>query len=126
MSLNELEINQKKFYYIRREYGLFADVARFFNRPSSVRLFLIELLLLLPHPITSLEGTTIEIFQCYDEIYIKHQINDILGLLSLLRIYIPLRSLVNLTIYSTPRAARLCNHNGIGHNFLYSVKCLLK
>ena len=102
------------------------DVFRFLSNPSSLKLFLLEFLLLIPHPFSALEGEIVQIFQTFDDVYIKHEVNDILGLVSLIRIYILLRSLVNLTIYSTPRAARLCSHNGIGHNFLYSIKCLLK
>ena len=48
-----------------------------------------------------------------------------MSMLSLLRIYIILRSLVNITIYSSPRSSRLCQQNGVDHNLLYSIKCIL-
>lgn len=48
-----------------------------------------------------------------------------MSMLSLLRIYIILRSLVNVTIYSSPRSSRLCQQNGVDHNLLYSIKCIL-
>lgn len=46
-------------------------------------------------------------------------------IIALLRIYIVLRSLVNVTIYSSPRSSRLCQQNGVDHNLLYSIKCIL-
>jgi hypothetical protein len=65
------------------------------------------------------------LFQSYDEIFIRHEINDILGIFELFRIYIVLRSLVNTSIYSSPRSSRLCQQNGVDHNLLYSIKCIL-
>lgn len=57
---------------------------------------------------------------------VKHRVNDLLTLVSLSRIYIVMRSMINLTLYSTPRASRLCSHNRVEHSLLYTVKCLLK
>ncbi len=48
-----------------------------------------------------------------------------MAMLSLFRVYIVLRSLVNITIYSSPRSSRLCQQNGVDHNLLYSIKCIL-
>ena len=48
-----------------------------------------------------------------------------MGIFELLRIYIVLRSLVNASIYSSPRSSRLCQQNGVDHNLLYSIKCIL-
>lgn len=124
--LNELEIDQKKFYVVRKYRGIFADIGRFFRRWDSLKYYLLELLLILPHPISLISGYTVKIFQSLDEIYINHEVNNILSIISLVRVYIIFRSMVNLSIYSTPRSSRLCHHNGINQDFLYSVKCLLR
>lgn len=124
--LNELEIDQKKFYSVRKSRGFFSNIGRFISRWASVKYYLLEILLILPHPISFLSSSTVIIFQSFDEIYLIHEVNDILAILSLIRAYIIFRSLVNLSIYSTPRSSRLCHHNGIDQDFLYSVKCLLK
>ena len=89
-------------------------------------MFLLEFVILLPHPMVYFEGATFEIIETADEVYMKHDVNNFLSQLSLFRIFILIRSLVNLTMYATPRAARLCNHNGIGHTFLYCIKCILR
>lgn len=57
---------------------------------------------------------------------VQHDLNDILSVISLLRVYIIVRALINITEYSTPRASRLCNYNRINHDLLYSVKCMLQ
>ncbi len=54
-----------------------------------------------------------------------HSLNDMLSLLLALKVYIIIRSFLSLTCYSSPRAARLCFQNGLEHNMLYIVKCLL-
>lgn len=86
---------------------------------------LIEILLIIPHANAFFLGKTVTLFQSYDEIYIVHEINDILSIIELFRVYIVLRSLVNITIYSTPRSSRLCQQNGVEHSLLYSIKCIL-
>jgi len=48
-----------------------------------------------------------------DQIYINHELNDLMSILMLVRIYLIMRSLVNITIYSTPRSSRLCHQNGV-------------
>lgn len=55
---------------------------------------------------------------------IKYSLNDLLGILLILKIYIILRSIVALTMFSTPRASRICNYSGINHNFFFIIKCL--
>lgn len=54
-----------------------------------------------------------------------HHINDMLAILLLMKTFIIVRSLVNITIYSSPRSSRLCHQNGIEHNLLYTIKCIL-
>lgn len=82
-------------------------------------------MLIIPHANAFFLGKTVTLFQSYDEIYIVHEINDILSIIELFRVYIVLRSLVNITIYSSPRSSRLCQQNGVDHNLLYSIKCIL-
>jgi hypothetical protein len=48
--INELEIDQKKFYCIRTGHGIFYEIYRFFKQGESVKYFLIEFFLILPHP----------------------------------------------------------------------------
>lgn len=86
---------------------------------------LAELLMILPHANGLLLGQTVTVFESYDELYIVFEVNDILAIVELFRVYIVLRSLVNITIYSSPRSSRLCQQNGVEHNLLYSVKCIL-
>lgn len=43
----------------------------------------------------------------------------------LLRIFLILRSYVQLSIYSSPRASRLCSQNNANHNIGYSIKCMV-
>ena len=40
------------------------------------------------------------------------------------KVYIVIRSIVALTIFSTPRASRICNYSGINHDFFFIIKCL--
>jgi hypothetical protein len=44
--------------------------------------------------------------------------------LSLIKVGLILRSIIGLSIYSTPRAVRMCHYSGIGHDFVFVVKCL--
>ena len=84
-----------------------------------------EVLLIIPHPILPLHGMTFELLQTYDEVYLNHSYNDLLALLLIAKIYIVVRALIGLSIYSSPRAARICNQNGFEQNLLYVVKCIL-
>lgn len=42
----------------------------------------------------------------------------------LVKIYLVFRSLVSMSIYSSPRAVRLCTYNNIEHTCTYSLKCI--
>lgn len=124
--INELEIDQKKYYCIRTGRGIFHELFRFFKRNENVKYFIIEFFLILPHSFFLFHDYEIEILETYDKMMLKHRLNDILTIASLSRIYIVMRSMINLTLYSTPRASRLCSHNRVEHSLLYTVKCLLK
>lgn len=53
-------------------------------------------------------------------------INDLLGVLMLVKLGIIIRSLVNLTKFVTPRVVRVCNLNQVDYNVMYSIKCIQK
>ncbi len=88
-------------------------------------MFFFEALLILPHPVSQLDGVGFYLFQAFDQKEFIHQVNDILSIMLLAKVYIIIRSLVNITVYSSPRSSRLCHQNGIEHSLLYSVKCIL-
>jgi hypothetical protein len=58
--------------------------------------------------------------------YYKHSLNDLLSIFLIVKIYIVLRSLLNLTAYSSPRASRLCEQQCLEHNYIYIIKCFMK
>lgn len=55
-----------------------------------------------------------------------YSFNDLLSVIMIIKVYIILRSAVTLTIFSSPRASRICRQSGFEHDFLFSVKCLQK
>lgn len=40
------------------------------------------------------------------------------------KIYLVFRSLLSTSIYSSPRAVRLCSYNNIDHSYYFSIKCI--
>ena len=40
------------------------------------------------------------------------------------KIYLVFRALVAMSIYSSPRAVRLCTYNSINHTWFFSLKCI--
>lgn len=44
----------------------------------------------------------------------------------ILKIFLILRSLINLTKFVTPRVVRVCNMNQLDYNLMYSIKCIQK
>ena len=86
---------------------------------------MLELIIILPHPCSIFVGSTFRLFQTMDELYLNHSINDTLSLFLAAKTYIIIRSLLTLTSYSSPRANRLCNQNGLEHNIIYIIKCVL-
>lgn len=72
------------------------------------------------------KGIKVTFFEAFLSQEVKHDLNDLMCLLSLFRVYLVLRALINITEYSTPRAIRLCNYNRIDHDLFYSIKCLLQ
>lgn len=123
---NELRLDQKKFYCIRYRTGFIADVKRFLSQKEGVINLLLEYAVVFPQAQLYYQGKYIELFDSYDEIMIKHDINNAGCLLSMFRVYIFIRSLINITMYSTPRAVRLCSYNRVDHTMMYSIKCLLQ
>ena len=85
-----------------------------------------ELFLALLHPNILTKG---KYFFVHDEFYhldLKYSINDLLGVLMILKYFMFVRSLVNLTKFAIPRVKRVCNINQIEYNFMYSIKCIRK
>ena len=123
LCLFELEGIQKKvFVHHKSKDNL---IVSFFKRSERVALLVIEVIIILPHPCSFLTGYTFKLFQTMDEIYLNHSLNDLFSLLLAAKAYIMARSLLTLTYYSSPRASRLCHQNGLEHNIMYIVKCLL-
>ena len=123
LCLFELEIVQKKVYLPQKmKVGL---IYGFFRYSGRVIQLSIEIFIMVLHPIDFLAGNTFKLFQTIDEVYLSHSYNDILSLLSIAKIYLVVRSFLTLTSYSSPRASRLCHQNGLEHNLIYTVKCVL-
>jgi hypothetical protein len=55
---------------------------------------------------------------------LTYSVNDVLSVFMMIKIYLVFRSLVNVSIYSSPRAVRLCMYNNIDHNYFFSLKCI--
>lgn len=80
----------------------------------------------LPQPTYFTISAEIWMFDSYESINVRHNLNNMLVLLSMYRVYIPFRSLISMSSYANPRAARLCKYNRIEHNMLYCIKCILQ
>ena len=119
----ELEYDQYKVYLKKGQNQWW--ITCFLLKSDKVRYLLLEILIILPHPIAPLQGQTFQLFQTYDEVYLNHSYNDLLSLLLIAKLYIVVRALINLSTYYSPRASRLCHQNGFEHNLLYVVKCIL-
>lgn len=119
----ELEHDQNKVYLSKNPSQWW--LITFFTKSDKVWYWLLEVGIILPHPVAGLVGITCSLFQTYDEIYLNHSYNDLLALACILKVYIIVRSLVSITTYSSPRASRLCYQNGFEHSLLYIVKCIL-
>ena len=52
--------------------------------------------------------------------------NDLLGVLMLLKFYMIVRSMVNLTKFVSPRVIRVCSMNQVEYSIMYSIKCIQK
>lgn len=85
---------------------------------------LLEVGLVLPHPNLLTHDVYYSYYYEEYERDLVYSVNDLLGVLMIVKIYVVLRSLVALTIFASPRASRLCNHNGLEHDLFFSVKCL--
>lgn len=121
--LFELWVDQKKIFLVKEKNKWW--LTTFFRKSHDLPHLFLEMLIVLPHPVSILDGYKLSIMQTYNQIMLVHQVNDMLAILLLMKIYIIIRSLVNVTIYASPRSSRLCHQNGINHNLLYTVKCIL-
>ena len=84
----------------------------------------IEIAITIPHPSILLSGYRYQIFNEKNQANYTYSVNDLLAMLMLVKVYIIIRSLVALTIFSTPRALRICLYSGIDHDLLFTLKCL--
>jgi hypothetical protein len=83
-----------------------------------------EIIAILPHPNALSAGVT---YSYYSESYqadLQYSLNDLWSVLMLAKIFIVFRSLISLTIYSSPRMIRLCRHKDFEYSFFYSIKCI--
>ena len=53
-----------------------------------------------------------------------YEVNDLLNVFMMGKIFFVFRSLVAMSIYSSPRAVRLCSYSNIDHNFFFSLKSI--
>lgn len=110
---NELTIDQKKVYCVRRSSSIFADIKRFLSCRRNKLEFMAEFSIIILHPNLLSKDWKFPLFNTYDEINLIHDFNDVLCLCSLFRIYLVMRAIINITEYATPRAARLCMYNRV-------------
>ena len=71
---------------------------------------LAEILVFFIHPTVLTQGIEVKLFEVYDGVMVVHQLNDLLGVFMLLRVYTIVRVILNLTEYATARAFRVCRY----------------
>lgn len=57
---------------------------------------------------------------------VEYSLNDFLGMMTLSKIYLIVRVLLNNTIYASTRAARICRMYGAEGGLFYAAKCLMQ
>ena len=82
------------------------------------------MLFILPHPVTFLEGVTYRLEDENQGVTFTYSVNDLLNVLMLIKVFLIFRSMIYLTVYSSPRAIRLCTYNNIDHTSFFSIKCI--
>jgi hypothetical protein len=110
----QLEIDQRKVYIHkqnRRECS--SSLGLVLGDREEAAQLLAEILAILPHPISYFHGVTYTINSAKYQADLTYSVNDLLSVLMLVKIYLVFRSLVALTIYSSPRMVRLCRHNSL-------------
>ena len=100
------------------------SIKKLFSCKCYIIPLLFELLVILPHPVQFLQGIQ---YSSLDENTGKtfiYEVNDVLNVLMMAKIYLVFRALVAMSIYSSPRAVRLCSYNHIDHDCFFSLKCI--
>lgn len=83
-----------------------------------------EFIAIIPHPVSILNGVNYSIYNENLGVDLVYSVNDFLNCLMMVKLYLVFRSLVNMSIYSSPRTVRLCLYNNIEHTCWYSLKCI--
>jgi len=81
-------------------------------------------LLLQPYPFT--RDLRINMTNVFENLSYYYDLNDLLSLLIVLRVYIILRFIINTTLYRSPRAQRITQMYGTTNDYLFACRCLTK
>lgn len=95
-----------------------------FINSGVVQPMIIELLLMQLAPKWGLEGFEYKQYNLDFDFMITYQVNDLLLVLSLLRLYQVVVFIVHMSIFSNQRAFRTCSSHGIDLTFSFSLKSL--
>lgn len=82
------------------------------------------MLLALPHPSILLTGYRYTLYSEIHEQRLSFAVNDLMGVLMVLKVCLIVRSIVAMSLYATPRAVRMCHYSGIDHDFMFVIKCM--
>ena len=85
---------------------------------------ILEILTILPHPTIFFQGMQYTTFDENRNLNFVYEVNDVLNVLMMAKIYLVFRSLVAMSIYTSPRAVRLCSYSNIDHTWFFSLKCI--
>lgn len=77
------------------------------------------------HPNLFTEDISFEMFEPYDNIYVKHYLNDFLSIWILVRFYLVVRIILNSSMYADTRANRICRLYGCEPGYFYAAKCYM-
>lgn len=86
----------------------------------------IELLLNLASPSIFLEGTKVEEYNSDLSFMTEYQLNDLLLVFSLVRVYHIIKFFLLFSIFREQRAARVCAYNGLDNSFGFLIRCFYK
>jgi hypothetical protein len=125
LAVFELDVDQRRLYLPRPQRNNSPDYLRLLlaNREYLTELTL-ELLFILPHPSLLLAGLKYSVYSEAHGQSLNFSVNDLMGVLMLLKVGLIVRAIVGLSLYATPRAVRMCHYSGIGHDFVFVGKCL--
>ena len=87
--------------------------------------YLIEVIIALIHPNCFLRGYKFTTNEVTYKVVVTYEINDMLTLVTLLRVYVLFRGMIVLTSYYNSRAFRIARLIGSELTMMFSVKCLI-